>query len=292
MDKQTFARMRDEYNSQFAPRPRYRVMLLGDNSGVIAVSGDPSMVWVRDTAGNVERVKKNIVAANAPADTPLLIGDTPGYSSNFSQVMGIAIDQIDTYGGANYMAAFVGAAQQIGYGDSVGNLTGSNVLKWTGSQIQLDPDSLASILITVYHASNNPFILGRRARGTKALPTQIQSGDIMLRLSGTGYDDAPGFSGTSKARVDLTALETWTTTAHGAAVELWGTKAGTTTPVKSARAKGDGFESIIGGQVNRVLATGTALTLSDGYSLTVNRYYQLQGTAALRLEGDAEMRIL
>lgn len=267
-------------------------MFLGNNSGTITVSGDNTLVWAHDVANNVFRIKRGGISTALPAGTPIRVGEVSNSSPSHGQAVDIAPEQYASYDGRAFNTAYVGGAQYVGYGDAAGNLVGTALLQWTGTQLQLDPDSLASFLMTVYHASNNPFVQGRRARGSKAVPAQIQSGDIMLRMSGTGYDDTPGFSGTSKARVDLTALETWTTIAHGAAVELWGTKIGTTTSIKSARAKGDGFESIIGGQVNRVLATGTALTLSDGYSLAVNRYYRLEGTATLRLEGDASLRIL
>ena len=285
--------MRDEFVELFARRPRPRILYLGDNSGTINVSGDSSLVYARDreTNGNVERVKKGNVAANTPAGVPFLVMDTP-YQSGFPQIGGVAAEQIDSYAGANYLGAFVGAAQQIGYGDTVGNLTGSNNLLWTGTQIQAKSDTSASLALTVYHASNNPFLIGQRARGTEASPTAVQSGDILFRNSALGRYDASNWAAATRGRLDITATENYSATTQGTAVELWGTPNGSTTTTKTARAKGDGFESIIGGMNNRVLATGTTLTISDDYSLVVADYFTLEGSAAIVLEGDAELRII
>lgn len=291
MDRRNFARMRDEFAGQFARRLRPRILYLGDNSGTIAVSGDSSLVWMRDAAGNVERVKKGSIAANTPADVPFLIFDSP-YPSGFAQAGEVATEQIDSYAGANYRGAFVGATQQIGYGDTVGNLTGSDTLKWTGSQVQLDADTQGSFSISVYHASNSPFIIGQRARGSKASPAAAQSGDVLIRLSAMGRYDASNWASGSRGRVDVTAQENYSSTAQGTAVELSGTPNGSTTVTKVARAKGEGFESIIGGMVNRVLATAASLIISDGYSLVVSGYYNLVGTASVTLNGDAELRIV
>lgn len=293
MNRRDFARLRDAYLQEFQPAERPQVMFLGDNSGNITVSGDNTLVWAKDAAGNVFRVKRGGISTALPAGSPILIGgNTSGVGSSYGEVKDIAAEQYSSYDGRVFNTAYVGGPQYVGYGDAAGNLVGTAALKWTGSQLQLDSDSLASIALTVYHASNLPFIVGQRARGSQASPAAVQSGDVLMRMSGIGRYDASNWSSGSRARMDCTALETWTSIAQGAAVELWGTPIGAVSAVKSARAKGDGFESIIGGQVNRVLATGTQLTLSDGYSLTVNRYYTLQGTATLRLEGDSEMRIL
>lgn len=73
-----------------------------------------------------------------------------------------------------------------------------------------------------------PNFIGRRANGTPSSPTAILAGDTLLQFATRGYG-ATGYSATSRAAVNLLALENWTDAAQGAYGALRSTPAGSTT---------------------------------------------------------------
>jgi lysophospholipase L1-like esterase len=70
-------------------------------------------------------------------------------------------------------------------------------------------------------------IQGRRSRGTKAAPTALQSGDIILTLSGRGYG-ATGYAAAARGFLAHVAAENWTDTAQGTHWDVYTTPIGTT----------------------------------------------------------------
>lgn len=102
---------------------------------------------------------------------------------------------------------------------SAGAITGTNL--W-----QVGADATANnILIDAFGGA--PTIHGRRAAGTAASPTAVQSGDNLLNITGFGYG-ATGYSSGARARIFFTAAENWTDTAQGAHI-IFSTTANTTT---------------------------------------------------------------
>ena len=89
-----------------------------------------------------------------------------------------------------------------------------------------------------------PGIQGRNARGTIQAPSASQAGDILFRLSGTGYG-ATGFDtsfGTQGgSRIDFRATENYTNSAKGSDIHFWTTQPGTTTTVNSGSIDYRGF---------------------------------------------------
>lgn len=74
---------------------------------------------------------------------------------------------------------------------------------------------------------------GFRARGSMAAPSALLAGDVITRVSALGtYDGSGTFTTGARASVALVATENWTGTAQGTAVELWGTRAGTTVSIQ------------------------------------------------------------
>lgn len=77
-------------------------------------------------------------------------------------------------------------------------------------------------LFDTYGTSVNPGFDMRRARGTLASPTAVQSGDILGAMQAYGYG-ATGFSAAAKATLRLVASENWTDSAQGTRGQLHST---------------------------------------------------------------------
>ena len=136
-----------------------------------------------------------------------------------------------------------------------------------------------------------PTLRGRGSRGTKASPTQTQSGDTLLRLAGTATDNAGTPAQTSIiAAIDLKAAQNITTSAQGTRIEFQMcpassttlttcvtmeagtvTIAGQTTPEIRLDSTGDTSEYL---SVTRTSASGVSKALNhvlapgQGYSIT------------------------
>jgi hypothetical protein len=66
---------------------------------------------------------------------------------------------------------------------------------------------------------------GRSARGTPSAPTAMQSGDVLMRISGNGYGST-GYASIGTSRIDFVAAENWTDSARGSQIQFWNTPAG------------------------------------------------------------------
>ncbi len=97
-----------------------------------------------------------------------------------------------------------------------------------------------SIQLTSYGslAAQIPQLLLRRSRNTLGTPNAVQSGDILGRVGGTGYDTStfPALA----AMIDAIATETWSTTARGADFRFLATAKGGTATGEKGRITGQG----------------------------------------------------
>jgi hypothetical protein len=64
--------------------------------------------------------------------------------------------------------------------------------------------------------NDNPNFIGRRYNGNVAVPTQVLSGDQIVRFSGQGYSSTVGFNAPADGTISLDALEDFTATNQGA----------------------------------------------------------------------------
>ena len=87
-----------------------------------------------------------------------------------------------------------------------------------------------SILGSSFTGSNpaGTLFIGRKARGTSAVPTAVLNGDNLVAFLGQGYG-ASAFSGT-RGGMFVRAAENWTNTAQGTALNFNTTAVGTNTP--------------------------------------------------------------
>lgn len=114
-----------------------------------------------------------------------------------------------TAGGSNKSITLTpsgSTASIIGKFNTTTNLIGLNGLDLQGA----DADFLVLNMNT--YGGFSPFIIGRAARGTAAVPTATTSGLNLMQISGRGYGTA--FTGT-RASISLAASELWTATANG-----------------------------------------------------------------------------
>lgn len=121
-----------------------------------------------------------------------------------------------------------------------------------------------------YSTTTNPEdaagFIGRRARGTVAVPSAVQSGDILSIFTGRGYGTT-GFSSIGRSRMQMEASETWTDTAQGSRVVFYVTPVTTTNTFEAIRIHNDGSVGI--GTNTIVSATKLYVNGSIGASTSV-----------------------
>jgi hypothetical protein len=83
---------------------------------------------------------------------------------------------------------------------------------------------------TFASSGQGSLFVGRKARGTAAAPSAVQSGDVLVGVLGRGYA-ATNFNGTGHGGMFVRAAETWTDTAQGTSVAFNTTMVGTTVPL-------------------------------------------------------------
>jgi hypothetical protein len=88
-------------------------------------------------------------------------------------------------------------------------------------------DGASITMIAVHYGSSFPNFSARRARGSLASPTAIQSGDVLGRFGATGYGATSMWAG-SAAVLQMVATENWSDTNRGAQLEFHTVPNGTT----------------------------------------------------------------
>ena len=88
------------------------------------------------------------------------------------------------------------------------------------------PGGPANMWMTSYTNSIGPYYMARRARGTPAAPTAVQTGDGLAGFYGEGYGTTAFGSGFAGG-MTVQAAQNWTDTAHGTALTF------TTTPINA-----------------------------------------------------------
>ena len=93
------------------------------------------------------------------------------------------------------------------------------------------------IAAKVYSNTENPLFVGYRARGTKASPSSLLSGDLITAVSPVGYDGANWQTG---AHIRFETTENWNANAIGSAIEFRTPLNGTSATLERMRIEHNG----------------------------------------------------
>lgn len=125
----------------------------------------------------------------------------------------------------------------------------------TGATLHLSGADTLGTSVTMDGFAQSNSIYGRRAAGTAAAPTAIQTSNIMLLVGGVGYK-ATGYSATS-TNMTFAADEVWTDTATGSRITFTTSTVGTTTPTERLRINSSGYVGIgTTGATSRLVING------------------------------------
>lgn len=240
-----------------------------------------------------------IVAGGAGIGANLSVG---GNFTTYTAANAVAFQALDTgYVSINAptVAANTGGALNI-----VGSAGGAYQPVYNaGSMLHITGNDGQSARVTVdtFGASVQSAFVQRLARGTAAAPTAVQSGDILARITGTGYGTsqyalAAGNIGT--LGIDFVALETYTDSAAGSALKLYTSPIGAVTKTLSANitANVSTFPSvsttgnvISGGNI--LASDGGAVGYTTGAGGTVSQSGNKSGGVTLnKLTGEITMQ--
>ena len=111
-------------------------------------------------------------------------------------------------------------------------------------------------------AGSNPAMIGRKASGTAASPTAVQSGQVLMFVGGRGYDGS-AFSTTSKASITMAANENWSSTSQGSRITFTTTANGSTTSAERMRIDNNGYLGLGTSTPSSLLEVRGNLTLSS-----------------------------
>ena len=99
------------------------------------------------------------------------------------------------------------------------------------------PNLPARIVSDAYGTGAYSLYAGRSARGNVANPTAIQSGDVMNRISGSGYGTTK-YQTLGTTRIDFVATENYTDTTTGSEIQFWNCPSGSNTLTQIASFNG------------------------------------------------------
>lgn len=165
-------------------------------------------------------------------------------------------------------ACTIGSNVICGNGTALFNLNGSAApTAATGVILQLVGANSASNIVENDTFAGAPIYTGRRADGTAASPTTVQSGDVLANFGARPFDGS-AYASASTGSIQPMASENFTTGAHGTDIVLNCTAITTTTTAECARAKSSGF-TIPTGSTYQINGTQiSASNLSNGITGT------------------------
>jgi hypothetical protein len=108
--------------------------------------------------------------------------------------------------------------------------------------------NVASRIVADSYGTNTYVVFaGRTARGNVTNPTAVQTGDILMRISGNGYGTT-GYAPLGVGRIDIVAAENHTDSAKGTQIQFWNMPVGSSTLTNIATFNGE--SAVFTGVVN------------------------------------------
>jgi hypothetical protein len=225
------------------PTHRFRNLYLGPASLYIADSSNPSVnVDISVNSGTLY-----IAGAQNLAVGALVIKDTTLTTITPSTNISIG-DPADTGLAIIGRRTVITTPTVSGYTSAL-LINGSTTLPVDPSPLLFDGVQLhmvanagrrSRIIQDAFGVDQVPSVTGRFSRGTIASPAAVQNGDALYRISGHGHDGTT-FPTVGDVRVDLTAIETFTSSHRGTRIDFWTTPAGSNVVTNSASVTGEGF---------------------------------------------------
>ncbi len=161
----------------------------------------------------------------------------------------------NTAGALNIVGSTNGAYQPVYNAGSMFHITGND-------------GQSARVTVDTFGTSVQSAFVQRLARGTAAAPTAVQSGDILARITGSGYGTtgyalAAGNIGT--LGIDFVALETYTDTTAGSALKFYTSPIGAVTKTLSANVTANvtTFPAVVSATGN-IVSTGNIFSAGSG----------------------------
>lgn len=181
----------------------------------VGLMGGGTLVADRTLNVDVGVGANQIVQMDATAKLPAIDG---------SQLINLPFKWADATGGINYPSGNVG----------IGTSTPESILHISDEGLGvLSIDNYSSI------AGANPALIGRAAKGSKAVPTAVEAGSILLFLGGRGFDGTT-FTTTSKASISMRASENWTSSNQGSYLTFSTTESLTSNALERMRITDEG----------------------------------------------------
>lgn len=181
---------------------------------ISTVNADADIILESNGTGNVELVGN--VHFHTTAQGPV---GTPFFNASSDGQITILVPAADPLAGA---VKIVGSST----GRVFPPLNTGVMLQLTGNNN--DPSRLYNDGIGNFAA-----FVGRRVNGNLTVPTAVQAGDEIIRISSTGHNGNT-VPGSGSARILYTAKETYTTSAAGTNLSIWTTAIGSTALTKTA----------------------------------------------------------
>lgn len=180
-------------------------------TGALIVAGGAGIGANLNVGGNFSTYTTANVVAFQALDTGYVSINTPVVAAN-------------TAGALNIVGSTGGVYQPIYNAGGMLHITGND-----GQSARVSVDTFGTNVQSAF--------VQRLARGTAAAPTAVQSGDIVARITGSGYGTsqyalAAGNVGT--LGIDFVAMETYTNTAAGSALKFYTSPIGAVTKTLSA----------------------------------------------------------
>lgn len=215
-----------------------------DTTGALTVAGGVGVVGNLNLGGNLTTYTSTGNVAFEALDTGIVQFRTP------------ALIAANTAGALNIVGSSDGSYQPVLNTGSMLHITGNDN---TAARTTIDTFGSG--------ATTYPILIQRRARGTAATPTAVQSGDVLSRIVSTGYGNvgyvvAAGNIATTS--IDFLATENYSSANAGSSINIYTSPTGAVTKTLSANitANVSTFPSV--SATGNIVSTGNIFSGGNG----------------------------
>jgi hypothetical protein len=217
-----------------------------------------------------------VVAGGAGFGSNISVG---GNLRTYTSTGNVAFSVLDS-GFVQFNTPALIAGNTAGALNIVGSSTGVyQAVRNTGSMIHVTGNDNTAARITVdtfgSGATAYPIFISRRARGTAASPTAVQSGDVLARVTASGWgtsDYALTAGNIAPTSIDFFALENFSSANSGSSINFYTSPIGAVTKTLSANitANVTTFSANVSVTGNVIVAGSAGISLIDGGTMGYN----------------------